>query len=244
MASTKRTAPALLALSLLLAGCGGGDDSLRVFAAASLRAPLSECAENFEAAETKLSFAGSDALAARILQGIRPDVFLSADETLPQVLAEEGVMQRPVVFAANELAVAVRSDSKIKVLSGLTRAGVRVAIGSRTVPVGKYARELLRDLGSIGDGIVANVRTEEPDVTGIVGKLDQGAVDAGFVYITDVLAAPDRFRSLPLPERMRPRLRYTATLAPDAGQAADALLDDLRTGDCARALKAAGFQAP
>lgn len=244
MASTVRTALALLALSLLLAACGNGGDSIRVFAASSLRAPLTECSAGFEAVEVKLSFAGSDALAARILQGIRPDVFLSADESLPRTLAEEGVMRTPIAVAANELAVAVPADSKIRVLSGLTREGVRVAIGSDTVPIGIYARRLLADLGGIGESIAENVRSTEPDVTGIVGKLNQGAVDAGFIYLTDVLAAPDRLRSLPLPERMRPRVRYSAAVAPDAPEAAGAFVQDLRSGACAQALRAAGFLAP
>ena len=36
--------------------------------------------------------------------------------------------------------------------------------------------------------ILANVRSEEPDVGGITAKLTQGAVDAGFLYVTDVEA--------------------------------------------------------
>ena len=36
------------------------------------------------------------------------------------------------------------------------------------------------------------MRSNEPDVKGIVGKLTQGAADAGFVYVTDVNAAERR----------------------------------------------------
>ena len=36
--------------------------------------------------------------------------------------------------------------------------------------------------------ILANVRSNEPDVAGVVGKVAQGAVDAGFVYVTDIRA--------------------------------------------------------
>ena len=38
------------------------------------------------------------------------------------------------------------------------------------------------------EAILANVRSNEPDVAGVVGKVAQGAVDAGFVYVTDVRA--------------------------------------------------------
>ena len=59
--------------------------------------------------------------------------------------------------------------------------------GRSRVPVGSYTREVL-DSFPPGQrkAIYDNVRSEEPDVGGIVGKLTQGAVDAGFVYITDV----------------------------------------------------------
>ena len=42
--------------------------------------------------------------------------------------------------------------------------------------------------------ILANVRSSEPDVKGIVGKLTQGAADAGFVYVTDVNATDGDLR--------------------------------------------------
>ena len=60
-------------------------------------------------------------------------------------------------------------------------------IGAETVPVGSYTREVLGHLpAGVREKILANVRSEEPDVRGVVGKLTQGAADAGFVYLTDV----------------------------------------------------------
>ena len=47
--------------------------------------------------------------------------------------------------------------------------------------------------------ILANVRSEEAEVTGIVGKLTQGAVDAGFTYVTDVKATNGALKAIPLP---------------------------------------------
>ena len=43
------------------------------------------------------------------------------------------------------------------------------------------------------------MRSNEPDVTGIVGKLTQGAVDAGFVYVTDVNATGGELKAIELP---------------------------------------------
>ena len=63
-------------------------------------------------------------------------------------------------------------------------------VGDPTVPVGSYTREVLDRLpAGERETILANVRSEEPEVAGIAAKLTAGAADAGFVYITDVKAA-------------------------------------------------------
>jgi molybdate transport system substrate-binding protein len=80
----------------------------------------------------------------------------------------------------------------------LARPGVRLAIGSATAPVGIYTRDVIAELPR-GEAILANVRSNEPDVVGVVGKLTQGAVDAGFVYASDVRAAGGRLRAIDLP---------------------------------------------
>ena len=55
----------------------------------------------------KLSFGGSDELAAQIRQGVKPDVFAAANTKLPDELNGEGLVEKPVVFATNELVIAV-----------------------------------------------------------------------------------------------------------------------------------------
>ena len=54
------------------------------------------------------------------------------------------------------------------------------------------------------------MRSNEPDVKGIVGKLTQGAADAGFVYITDVKAASGELKAIKLPSDLEPQGRPTA----------------------------------
>ena len=66
-------------------------------------------------------------------------------------------------------------------------------MGAESVPVGAYTRKVLDGLpAEQREAILANVRSNEPDVAGVVGKVAQGAVDAGFVYVTDVEAAGRR----------------------------------------------------
>ena len=55
---------------------------------------------------------------------------------------------------------------------------------------------------------MANVKLEEPDVKGVIGKLTQGAVDAGFVYRTDVSSTASK--AITLPTDLQPVVEYGA----------------------------------
>jgi molybdate transport system substrate-binding protein len=244
-----------LALLTLLAagalgGCGDGGDGdrravLTVSAATSLKGALSASAGAFAPARVRFSFAGSDQLAAQIRQGAAPDVYAAANARLPAQLFAEGLVERPVAFAGNELVVAVPADgSPVRRLSDLARPGVRIAAGAASVPVGAYTREVIARLPAAQAAAVRrNVRSAEPDVAGVVGKLTQGAVDAGFLYATDVRAAGGRLRVVRLPAGLRPRVRYAAAVVKGTREprAARAYVASLRGGAAARALAQAGF---
>jgi molybdate transport system substrate-binding protein len=205
---------------------------------------LRDCSPQFSGATVRLSFAGSDELAAQIRQGVRPDVYAAANSTLPGQLAQEGLLGTPVEFATNELVLAVPRDSDIESLDDLAGQGVKIAIGSESVPIGSYTRATLAKLPPArATAILANVRSNEPDVKGIVGKLTQGAVDAGFVYVTDVNAAGGELKAIALPARLEPRVTYAAGAVKGAGhpRLARAYIDGLFEGACADALRAAGF---
>ena len=243
-----RAATAAAVAALVLAGCGGDDEPrLVVSAASSMTAALTACGGNFTGATVRLSFAGSDALAAQIRQGVRPDVYAAANTELPRELHAEGLLSAPVEFATNELVVAVPRGSGISGIAGLTRPGTKVAIGSESVPIGSYTRELLANLpADAGRAILANVRSNEPDVNGIVGKLTRGAADAGFVYVTDVDAASGKLEAIHLPAAVEPDVTYAAGVVKGANEPdlAREFVDGLSDGDCAGALAEAGFGKP
>ena len=90
---------------------------------------------------------------------------------------------------------------------------------------------------------MANVRSNEPDVKGVVGKLTQGAADAGFVYRTDLT---DGLKAVELPADLQPVVEYGAGVVKGAKQPelAQQYLDGLSDGACADALQSAGFGAP
>jgi molybdate transport system substrate-binding protein len=215
-----------------------------VSAASSLTEPLTACSRQFSGADVRLSFAGSDELAAQIRQGVKPDVYAAANTSLPDQLADAGLLDRPVVFATNELVIATPNHSDVESFSDLAAPGVKLVIGSETVPVGAYTREVLGTLPAAQEKkILANVRSNEPDVKGIVGKLTQGAADAGFVYRTDLV---DGLRAVSLPGGQQPVVEYGAGVVKGGRQPelAEQYLDGLSNGACAEALRSAGFGAP
>jgi molybdate transport system substrate-binding protein len=255
----KRALAALALAALVAAGCGdddgGSSDSgeggqqqrLIVSAAASMSEALEACAPDFgeaEETEVRLSFAGSDELAAQIRQGVKPDVFAAANTRLPDELYDEDLVEQPVDFATNEFVLAVTADAEIKSVDDLTESGIKVAIGSESVPIGSYTREALAKLPRAQEqAILDNVRSNEPDVKGIVGKVSQGAADAGFVYVTDVNATDGALKAIKLPAAVEPEVTYAASVVKGAKNPRDAraFVDGLTNGPCAQALADAGF---
>ncbi len=252
-----RRALALAAAIVLLgAGCGGdaaeGGDGARlvVSAASSMTEALRSCAPDFEEAENadvRLAFAGSDELAAQIRQGARVDVYAAANTSLPAELHGESLLSEPVEFATNELVLAVPAGSEVRSVEDVALPGTEVVVASESVPIGSYTRESLAKLppeqaGAILDNVVSN----EPDVKGIVGKLTQGAGDAGFVYLTDVKATGGDLEAIELPDELEPDVAYAIAVVEGAENpgAAREFIDGLGSAEGTRALEGAGFRAP
>lgn len=242
---------AALAVAPGLGACGdesaGGTPELTVSAAASLTEAFERYAGAFDPARVRLSFGGSDELAAQIRRGATPDVFAAANTDLPRALWREGLLERPVVFATNRLVLAVPRGSAIDSLADLERPGVRLVVGSASVPVGRYTGEVLGRLEPESERrILAGVRSEEPDVRGVVAKLGAGAADAGFVYRTDVVASDPRLSAVELPVRLEPEAAYGVAVVRGSKKAvlAREFVEGLRGGRGESALREAGFGIP
>lgn len=213
-----------------IAACGEDEESsadgtsaerpeLVVFAATSLTTAFEEYGAGFDRAEVRFSFAGSDELAAQIRQGVAPDVYAAANTSLPDELAADDLLEAPESFVTNELVVGVPAGSDIAELADLERPGTTVAIGDPEVPVGAYTREVLDALGpQASQAILGNVATEEPDVGGIVAKVNQGAVDAGFIYRSDVAASGGAIEEVEIPASAGPDVAYGIAISSDAAE--------------------------
>lgn len=252
-----RLAVAAVIAAVPLAGCGNDDQAessdsdsgqVVVSAASSLEPAFTAYADD-AGIDAKQSFAGSDDLAAQIRGGVTPDVYAAANTSLPDELFADALVGEPVVFAGNELVLAVPTDSEagIESVDDLAESGLDLAIGDQGVPVGDYTREVLSGLpGDQPEAILANVGSNEPDVAGIVGKLTQGAVDAGFVYVTDVVATDGELEAIELPGELQPEVAYGAAVVEGAenSEGAQEFIDGLRDGAGSDALAAAGFLPP
>lgn len=230
-----RPAVALVAV-LALAGCAAPASDARtvtVFAAASLTESFDAIAAAFEqehpGVHVVLNYGGSAALAAQIAEGAPADVFAAASPAL----LPEGTS-----FATNalELAVPTGNPGGVASLADLARPELVVALCAVEVPCGAAAATLLADAG-----ITASVDTFEQDVKAVLSKVELGEVDAGLVYVTDVLAAGDRAQGIELPDA-KPLAYPIAALT--ESEAAAAFVAFVLSDAGQRILAEAGFGAP
>jgi molybdate transport system substrate-binding protein len=196
----------------------GKDTQLTIYAASSLTTafPLFDSAQ-------KYNFAGSDALAAQIGLGAPADIFASASPSQPQALYAKGIVEKPVTFATNVLVLIVPASNPANINSvyDLTRPGIKLDIGTPTVPIGSYTRQVLSNLG-LTESVTPQVVTQDKDVATIAAHVGLGTVDAGFVYITDALTAGSKVKVIKLPAWAQPPVRYQiAVVTKSANQAAD-----------------------
>jgi molybdate transport system substrate-binding protein len=174
---------------------------LVVFAAASLRDPFSalgvELERAYPGARVAFSFAGSQELRTQLEHGAPADVFASADLRHMEELVRAGRASAPVVFARNEpvLIVSKEASGRVRSLADLPRAA-RIVIGAAEVPIGRYTQQILdRASASLGEGfrarVEAKVVSRELNVKQVLTKVRLGEAEAGLVYRTDALTAPE-----------------------------------------------------
>jgi molybdate transport system substrate-binding protein len=250
---TRPTAALLLALGLLVAGCGGGDDApeaavgpgeIKVFAAASLTAAFTELGGRFTAdggTRVTFNFAGSQALATQLQQGAPADVFASADTANMDKVRD--LVGLPQGFAGNLLQIVVeRGNPKgIQGLEDLAGSGLKVVLAAPEVPAGRYAEQALDK-----SGVKVRPASLEDNVKAVVSKVSLGEADAGVVYRTDVGAGGDKVEGVDIPREQNVPATYPiATVKGSRSQQrAQAFVDLVRSADGQRVLARFGFLPP
>ena len=234
-------------------------DEVIVFAAASLKDVLKEAVTAYTTANpnTKIfvSTDSSSALATQIQQGAPADLFLSADTKNPDTLATAGLTTGATVpFAGNTLTVIVPLDDKAGITSpkDLANAGIKVIAAGDEVPITKYANQAVDNLAKVAGypadfaaKYAANIASKEPNVKGIVAKVELGEGDAGIVYVTDAKAST-KVKPVEIPAEANVPATYGGVVIKDAKFATDATaFFDWLTGTDGQALFAKyGFLPP
>jgi molybdate transport system substrate-binding protein len=192
------------------------------------------------------SFGGSDVLAAQIQQGAPADVFAAASPKYPEQLFQKGLVLKPVVFATNRLVLITPTSNPAGVTKvfDLCRAGVKVDIGDKAVPVGSYTRQILTNLGL--QCVLQNVVSNEQNVRDILTKVSLGEVDAGFVYVTDAKTVAGKLKTISLPGWAQPHVKYEIAVLKSSSNrtAAAAFVAKVLAKRGQKLLRAAGFGAP
>jgi molybdate transport system substrate-binding protein len=254
---------ALAAAAGLLAGCGGSTGSqatskpanasasvtgtVNVFAAASLQKAFTKLGAQFEAAHpgTKVvfNFGPSSGLAQQIGQGAPADVFASASTKNMDQVVSGGEAAKPTNFVANRMQIAVppKNPAGITTVADLAEKGVKVALCQAQVPCGATALKVFDKAK-----VTVTPVTQEVDVKATLSKVSLGEVDAGVVYVTDVLSAGDKVKGIAIPADVNASTIYPiATLTGSKNAAtAQAFVDYVLSPDGLAVLTAAGFAKP
>jgi len=173
---------------------------LTVFCGAGLTGALSEIGglyENTTNMSIEFNFDGVPAMRAQIEQGAYADVLVSANLKHMDALKSEGFINNSTVevFARNKVAIIVPNDNPANItgLKDLAVPGVKILMGTKDLPAGDYALQVLDRLAAdpefgqeYKESVLSNVVSQETTVNRIVSKIALGEADAGFAFISDV----------------------------------------------------------
>jgi len=238
-----RLALLLVALVGVTAVAGAGARStatppLTIYAAAS----LTDVFRTFDPA-SNFSFAGSNALETQIRNGAPADIFASAAPLNTQRLFRAGLVDKPVTFTANRLALIVPKSNPagIRTIYDLRSKPVKLVVAAPAVPVGGYTITVLRKMGL--SSVLSKVVSRESDVRAVTGKVALGQADAGFVYVTDARAVSDQVIVVRIPAWAQPRVRYEIAVVSRSTNktAARAWINAILSARGQTALRNAGF---
>ena len=210
---------------------------LTIYAAAS----LTEVFKALDGAQN-YSFAGSNALETQIRNGAPADIFASAAPLNTQRLFRAGIVDKPVTFTANRLALIVPKSNPagIRSIYDLRSKPVKLVVAAPAVPVGGYTLTVLKKMGL--SGVLSKVVSRESDVKAVTGKVALGQADAGFVYVTDARPVSDQVTVVRIPAWAQPRVRYEIAVVSTSPNkaAARAWIDTLLSARGQTALRNAG----
>ena len=229
----------LVALLLVTTRAFGDEPALRLHAAGSLRAVMTELTQAFTASggpRVESTFGASGLLRERIEKGEPTDVFASADVGNAQLLADAGRAAPPIVFARNQLCALLAPGVDVTAGNLLDRMlDPAVKLGTSTPkadPSGDYAWQLFQKADKLRPGAYAMLDKKALKLTGganspeppvgrsIYGMLvAEGKADIVLTYCTSAVVARREVsgaRMLAIPDALAVGASYALAVLNDA----------------------------
>ena len=193
------------------------ETEIQVFIAASLNTVMTEIAEKYNKnnPNVKITFNAdsSGTLLTQIEEGYECDIFFSAAQKQMDQLEQDGLVREGTRanVVNNQVVLVTRKDSGTKV-TGLEnlKDAQSIALAGGSVPVGKYTRQALVNLGILG-------KTDEPDavtteqvsealggveiseqdnVSKVLAAVVEGSCEVGTTYYSDTYGYEDELNIL------------------------------------------------
>lgn len=196
-----------------------GDDEaaeeteIQVFIAASLNTVMTELAEKYneEHPEVKITYNAdsSGTLLTQIEEGYECDIFFSAAQKQMDQLEEDGLVEEGTRanVVNNQVVVVTLKDSGTKVtgLENIEEAA-SFALAGGSVPVGKYTRQALVNLGKleenedvstitteqVSDALGGLEISEQDNVSKVLSAVAEASCEVGTTYYSDTYGYEDK----------------------------------------------------
>jgi molybdate transport system substrate-binding protein len=221
--------------------------TITVFAASSLKETFTTLGKQFQTAHpgdtVKFSFGASSTLATQITDGAPADVFASAAPKNMTTVVSAGDASNPQDFAKNtaEIAVPPSNPANVTSVNDLAKSSVKTALCQPKVPCGVVAAGVFKNAG-----ITVKPVTLQPDVKSVLTQVELGNVDAGVVYVTDVMAAGSKVKGVTIPANVNASTLYpiAAITSSKEMSIAQAFVAYVLSPTGQSVLAAAGFEKP
>ncbi|MDR3304737.1 MAG: molybdate ABC transporter substrate-binding protein [Clostridiales Family XIII bacterium] len=196
------------------------------------------------------TYDSSGKLQTQIEEGLEAALFFSAATKQMDALTAGNLIDAASVvnLLENEvvLITGTGTDTKVTSFENITDAA-SIAVGDpASVPAGQYAQEVLTSLGS-WDAVNARASLGT-NVTEVLNWVAEGSAEVGVVYATDAASMPDKVKVIAIAPAgsLQTPVVYPVGLHTDLGdrqEAAQALIDFLKSGEALAVFEKYGFKA-
>ncbi|WP_186576978.1 molybdate ABC transporter substrate-binding protein [Aquibacillus kalidii] len=181
--------------------------------AANATEPFKDLMKEFETnhpnVDVKATFAGTQIVRTQLEQGANADIFLSADLGHIEAVKKQDLINefQPVSLNSVTMVVPKNNPRKISSLEDLGSKDLKLVIGTDTVPIGRYSRQVIKNASDeygqkFPDKVMDNVVSLETNVKQVLQKVSLGEAEVGMVYPTDV--TPDfakKVKKIKIPDK-------------------------------------------